>query len=268
MEKSLLNNGFIEKIDTDEVQSSNTKLHYIPHHPVKKDSAKTPIRIVYHCSCRQTPDSPSLNDCLLNVPSKINDVTAILLRFRMNKYAMSTDIEKAFLNVGLDEEDRNVTRFFWLSNPTDPSSNLTTYRFTSILFGAMCSPFMLNAVLSKHLKNNHCDFTDNLTRDLYVDNIVSSYNSEEKLSKYFKVTRTLFAAGGFNLHSWASNSKVLQELATSENVLDNDHLVKILGMRWDTDKDTIGFASPDLIDFEQFNTKREVLDSHPGHMIP
>ncbi|VDI25885.1 Hypothetical predicted protein [Mytilus galloprovincialis] len=147
--------GFIERVDNEEI-NQNIKLHYIPHHPVKKkDSVTTPpIRIVYDCSCKQTPDSASLNDCLLNVPPKLNEVTAILLRFRLNKYAVSTDIEKAFLNVGLDIEDRDVTRFFWLSKPTDPNSDLTTYRFKSVLFGATCSPFILNAVLSKHL-NNH-----------------------------------------------------------------------------------------------------------------
>ncbi|VDI52882.1 Hypothetical predicted protein [Mytilus galloprovincialis] len=98
--------GFIERVDNEEIKP-NIKLQYIPHHPVKKDSVTTPIRIVYDCSCKQTPDSASLNDCLLNVPPKLNEVTAILLRFRLNKYAVSTDIEKAFLNVGLDIEDRN-----------------------------------------------------------------------------------------------------------------------------------------------------------------
>ncbi|VDI56220.1 Hypothetical predicted protein [Mytilus galloprovincialis] len=141
-------------------------------------------------SCKQTPDSASLNDCLLNVPPKLNEVTTILLRFRLNKYAVSTDIEKAFLNVGLDIEDRDVTRFFWLSKPTDPNSDLTTYRFKSVLFGATCSPFILNAVLSKHLNNHPVDFTDKLTKDLYVDNIVSSFESEEELLKYFKLVRS------------------------------------------------------------------------------
>ncbi|XP_053391600.1 uncharacterized protein LOC128554345 [Mercenaria mercenaria] len=40
--------GFIEKVDED---SQATRVHYIPHHPVKKDSSTTPIRIVYYCSC-------------------------------------------------------------------------------------------------------------------------------------------------------------------------------------------------------------------------
>ena len=42
--------------------------HYIPHHPVKKDSTTTPIRIVYDSSCRQSSEHPSLNNYLVVPP--------------------------------------------------------------------------------------------------------------------------------------------------------------------------------------------------------
>ena len=71
--------GFIEKIDCSKQHRSK---HYIPHHPVRKESSTTPIRIVYDCSCRQSPNSPSLNDCLDPGPPFLNDLCAILLRFR------------------------------------------------------------------------------------------------------------------------------------------------------------------------------------------
>ena len=128
--------GFIEKVNEDTDQS---KIHYIPHHAVRKDSATTPIRIVYDCSCRQSPNHASLNDCLMTIPPVLNDLTKILMRFRLNKIAVSTDIEKAFLHVGLDNSDRDVTRFLWLSDPNDPTSQLTTYRFKSIIWRHMLS---------------------------------------------------------------------------------------------------------------------------------
>ena len=40
--------GFIERVDGD---NDTADVHYLPHHPVKKDSVTTPIRIVYDCSC-------------------------------------------------------------------------------------------------------------------------------------------------------------------------------------------------------------------------
>ncbi|VDH96694.1 Hypothetical predicted protein [Mytilus galloprovincialis] len=126
--------GFIEKVNDKNDNGKST--HYIPHHAVKKDSTTTPIRIVYDCSCKKSPDHASLNDCLMSTPPDLNDLTKILMGFRTKKYAISTDIEKAFLHIGLDEKDRDFTRFFWLSDTDNPSSTLTTYRFKSILFGA------------------------------------------------------------------------------------------------------------------------------------
>ena len=55
--------GFIEKVSSN-IDHTVTTTHYIPHHPVKKESSTTPIRIVYDCSCRQSQGSPSLNDSL------------------------------------------------------------------------------------------------------------------------------------------------------------------------------------------------------------
>ena len=63
--------GFIERVD-DAQPSDNA--HYIPHHPVRKDSATTPIRIVYDCSFHSSFDNPSLNDCLHAGPPFLNDV--------------------------------------------------------------------------------------------------------------------------------------------------------------------------------------------------
>ena len=68
--------GFIEQAET---TSSPTNVYYIPHHPLRKESSTTPIRIVYDCSCRQSVNQPSLNDCLMVGPTFLNDMCSILL---------------------------------------------------------------------------------------------------------------------------------------------------------------------------------------------
>ena len=126
--------GFIEKVEN---PNTNTRTcHYIPHHGVIEESSTTPLRVVYDCSCRKSPKHPSLNDCLTTGPPLLNEITTILLTFRQSKYGLTADIEKAFLNVVLDEEDRDFTSFFWLSDPKDPSSAFNVYRFKRILCGA------------------------------------------------------------------------------------------------------------------------------------
>ncbi|XP_060561127.1 uncharacterized protein LOC132720910 [Ruditapes philippinarum] len=176
------NRGFIEGVTDDNIDK---RVHYIPHHGVKKYSATTPIRIVYDCSCRQNKDSPSLNDCLESTPPELNDLTNILMRFRLHRFAVSTYIEKAFLHVQLDERDRDVTLFLWLSDSTNPDSNLVTYRFKSILFGATCSPFILQGTLMKHLDNNNNKWVSEILKNgLYVDNVISSFPDESTVIKY------------------------------------------------------------------------------------
>ena len=101
-----LQSGFIERINDDFHSHPDSKPHYIPHNPVFKDSQTTPLRIVYDCSCKASKHSPSLNDCLLTGPSLLNDLVSILLRFKLDKYACTSDIKQAFLMVGLNERDR------------------------------------------------------------------------------------------------------------------------------------------------------------------
>ena len=79
--------GFIEKVD----KITTFKVHYIPHRPVRKDSDTTPIRIVYDCSCKQSSQHPSLNDCLHVGPPFLIHLCAILLRFRLFTYAFSAE---------------------------------------------------------------------------------------------------------------------------------------------------------------------------------
>ena len=94
--------GFIENVPDCDQPSS--KIHYIPHHPLIKESSTTPIRIVYDCSCKLSPTSASLNDCLIHTPPNLNDISSLVLRFRSSKCGVTTDIEKAFLNIGLEKQ--------------------------------------------------------------------------------------------------------------------------------------------------------------------
>ena len=82
---------------------------------------RAPLRIVYDCSFKSN-QHPSLNDCLQPGPPLLNDLTGILLRFRLHQYGITADIEKAFLHVNLDQEDRDATRFYWLSDANDPEN--------------------------------------------------------------------------------------------------------------------------------------------------
>jgi hypothetical protein len=147
----------------------------------------------------------------------MNDLTTLLLKFRLGRYEVSTDIQKAFLNVRLHEDDRDVTRFLWLSEPTDPKSQLVTYRFRVVLFEATCFPFILNATLLNHMTLNGSNPAANIiTSSLSDDNVISSFQQEHNLLTYFRYARALVSEAGINLRSLTSNSRKLRVLALAE----------------------------------------------------
>jgi len=58
----------------------------------------------------------SLNDCLYTGPSLLKSLNTIAHRFRVNKYALVADIEKAFIQIKLNEEDRTYVCFLWFED--------------------------------------------------------------------------------------------------------------------------------------------------------
>ena len=95
--------GIISEVDSN-AEITIGSLHYLPHHPViRKDKQRTKVRIVCDASAKST--GPSLNQCLYAGPSLISDISDVLMRFRYHRIALSSDIEKAFLMVGVAEPD-------------------------------------------------------------------------------------------------------------------------------------------------------------------
>ncbi|XP_013413205.1 uncharacterized protein LOC106175645 [Lingula anatina] len=247
--------NFIEKVGDDDTSSG----HYLPHRPVKKDSITTPIRIVYDCSAKATPDDPSLNDCLFKGPQLLNDLVGIFLRFRIHNVAITSDIEKAFLNIGLHEDDRDFTKFLWLEDPEDTESKFEVYRFTSVLFGSISSPAILNSVVRLHLDMSENGTAKALKRDVYVDNIVTGTDTSNQAIQMYEESNDLLASAGFSLQSWATNDPKLRNIVETDGVAHADHKnTPMLGMIWDTEQDTLSFKSGEEIPVSQV-TKREVI---------
>jgi hypothetical protein len=88
-------------------------------------------------------------------PNLLPEILATLLRFRENPVAIIGDIQQAFLQLTLDSEDRDLTRFLWYRISQDDKGNhyttneVLTYRFTRLPFGLTCSPFLLSATVKE-----------------------------------------------------------------------------------------------------------------------
>jgi hypothetical protein len=258
--------GIIEKVNTD---VSSTPKHYLPHHAIiTPNKNTTKLRIVYDGSAKCRKDSLSINDCLYRGPVNIDDICSHLIRFRLHDIAIVADIEKAFLQIGLKETDRDVTRFLWLkdTNKLTTENNVQIYRFARILFGIISSPFLLTATIEHHLRHDGSDTALHIMNNIYIDNIITGVSTEREAVKFYAETKQLFAKASMNVREWSSNSKeFIRQLPVCDKT--TGAIIKVLGITWDTQADTllIHSTSSQLINSI---TKRHVLKFLASYFDP
>ena len=215
-------NTYLEKDFVQEIPNEPIAGYYLPHHPVFKRSATTPVRIVFNASSKPT-DGKSLNDCLLTGPS-LTAKLHVLLTFRQGKFAITTDISKAFHRIIVNEQDRNYLKFLWFNLETEEQR---TFRFHVVMFGATCSPYLLQETLQTHLSENMagCEFSDKF----YVDNYMNTYDRECDLIRSKPKLDELMNEAHMPLQEWVSNS----ELFNFMNNTTPPATQNVLGLNWD-----------------------------------
>ena len=136
---------------------------YLPHHPVIRESSlSTRIRPVFNASAKGY-NGVALNDCLETGPNLVPNLTAILIRFRRWRFAITAD--NTFLQIAVTESDQDVHRFLW-----DDKDTIRIMKFLRVPFGNRCSPFLLTATIRYHLSTYPDPPTSTeLQSNLYVD---------------------------------------------------------------------------------------------------
>ena len=152
----------------------------------------------------------SLNECLYRGPVNLPDMCGVLLRICTYYITILSDIEKAFLQVGIQESERDVTRFLWFKDPTRPdkvNGNLCVYRFCRVPLGIICSPFLLEATLQYHLKQDGSDCASLMCNNIYVDNLSVGADSVQEAYRIYEEAKIIFKRASMNLREWSSNCK-------------------------------------------------------------
>ena len=202
--------GIIEEVST---PGKLGETHYIPHHPViRNDRTTTKVRIVFDASAKDT--GPSLNECLYKGPQLTLLLYDILLRFRSNIVALISDIEKAFLQINVNENDRDYLRFLWFDNIFADQPTIVRNRFARVIWGVTSSSFCLNGTIRKHMQNYSFDeeFIEKVLLSFFVDDFIGGEESVTKAFELFKKLRTRFLEGHFLLRKWKTNNLKLRNL--------------------------------------------------------
>lgn len=250
-----LSEGIIEIVSKTENKNPNN--HYLPHRPVIKEHSTTKIRPVFDASSHEK-DSPSLNQCLEKGPNLIELVPSALNRFREFEIGVVSDIKKAFFQIGINQSDRDYLRFLWVKD-----GQLITFRHCRVVFGLICSPFLLaaviNLVLIRALERAKADneacwsikTIEKLQSSFYVDNCITSVESELEREKFEREARSIMTSGKFDLRGWESTG----DSSANETSL-------VLGLLWNKRRDVISI-NPALVPVESSEnvTKREMLSA-------
>ena len=238
--------GFVELVEDESIKG-----HYLPHHCVEKQSSTTPIRIVFNASSKANQKTPCLNDMLETGPNLTNKLVDCLAQFRMRKYGVTADIAKAFLRVGLVERDRKYVQFLWVDSLDN--ERVVTYRFRSVMFGSTSSPFLLQATLYRHFMKSQSEYKDLLLNSFYVDNFLTTVDKEEELFQIHTEVNKCLEEAGMPLQLWNSNSKLFNEFVDEGS---REVITNVLGLLWDTDKDTICLKPVRLNQVESLSKRR------------
>ena len=135
----------------------------MPHRAVIRESAEsTKLRVVYDASVK-SESGFSLNDCLEKGPPLQNKLWDILIRTRFRPVVICGDIEKAFLQIRIRENERDCLRFHWSEKAN--YDIIKIYRFTRLVFGLNQSPFILEGTSKIHFENYIGMFREMILRE-------------------------------------------------------------------------------------------------------
>ncbi|XP_053392222.1 uncharacterized protein LOC128554912 [Mercenaria mercenaria] len=256
-----LKKGIIEEVDKRITRAG--LIHYIPHHAVVTPTkSTTKLRIVYDASARAKQSDRSLNENLYRGPVMLHDLCGMLMRFRLHKIALVADIEKAFLQIGLQPIDRDVTRFLWIKDfnkPVTEKDNITEYRFCRVPFGVISSPFLLGATVEYHLESFGTQIAEKIKNDIYVDNLVTGTETISEAINMYQEGKSMFDEISMNLPEWITNDEQFNAFIQNKDRA-NHRVMKVLGHNWDTETDELSIKSSVMVqDTEMKETKRSVL---------
>ncbi|XP_049517810.1 uncharacterized protein LOC125943208 [Dermacentor silvarum] len=251
-------------------KDSAERCYYMPHRAVIRESSSTTrLRVVFDASSN-AHRAASLNELLEKGPKINNNMVKMLVNFRLHKIAITADVQKAFLQIGIQEPDRDALRFLWFDSTPISSEHvpkIVEYRMTRVPFGTTASPFLLSATLQYHFK--HIDpalrsSAMQLAENFYVDDLVTGVPSSKEAFRLYNEANLILSKAGMKLQKWSTNDDEFRKYITDR--LDSVSAIaptKVLGLLWDTAADKLILNMESLLQIleKKNDTKRCVLQT-------
>jgi hypothetical protein len=127
-----------------------------------------------------------LNDIFAYGSNLLELIPKELLKFQEKRIRFISDIRKEFLQISVNEQDRDCVRFVWWLK--DIEGKIGVFRYRGVVFGVNCSSFLLEAFTNRNLKRYQepLQIVADRVRTFFVDNCVTSLDSEEDLWEFVR----------------------------------------------------------------------------------
>lgn len=154
-----------------DVAKTPNETYYMPHHAVFQESTTTKLRVVFNAS-QKTTNGKSLNDLLAVGPKLQDDLYVLLLRARKYKVILSADIEKMYRQIVVSEDQLNLQRILWRSNPNE---KIRDYVLRTVTYGTANAPYLAVRVLHQLAmveKERFPIAAEIIKNDFYMDDLM------------------------------------------------------------------------------------------------
>ena len=109
-----LEQGIVEKVPE---QPTGERVFYMPHKPVARETASTTkVRMVFDASAKPHSLANSVNESMHTGPPLQSLLWDVMVRARMSTHLLLADLQKAFLQISIKEEDRDAFPFLFNIN--------------------------------------------------------------------------------------------------------------------------------------------------------
>jgi hypothetical protein len=194
--------------------------------------ATTPLRICMNSSMKQPePSGVSFNDCLLKGPPALADLYTVTLGMQEHKVAFTKDISKFYQCVEADELAQHVRRILWRfgKGRREP----TVFVTTRVNYGdrpAGCIAIVAVRETATRFGGGRDKAAWFLKNQTYVDDATGGVSTLAAAKQVSQDMEDILENGGFCFKETVMSGDPLGE---------KDDLRKVLGLRWDTERDEI-----------------------------
>lgn len=214
----------------------------------------------------ETSSTRSLNSCLFTGPKLQKDIVDILLGSHLHKVAFTADVCKMYRQILVLPQHRTFQHIFWRPSPFD---EIKEFELNTVTYGLSCASFLALRVL-QDIAEQECqnlpDVRDALISQTYVDDFCVGSDTICDLLQLQSDLKQVLDRAGFELKKWISNSpEILATFPAEDRVSgtlefdsDDGTIVKVLGLQWDSVRDTFSYNVNSLTTVV---TKRSVLST-------